>query len=50
MAVIVGIDRLNQGKGIIHKLTAYEQFLKDHPEWIGKSNLSPSNPSRTRHF
>ena len=60
MAVIVGIDRLNHGKGIIHKLTAYEQFLKDHPEWVGKvilvqvilpeqdiSNFSISDPKKT---
>lgn len=36
MAVLVGIDRFNQSKGIIHKLKSYERFLKDHPEWIGR--------------
>lgn len=36
MAVLVAIDRFNHSKGIIHKLSAYERFLKDHPEWLGK--------------
>ena len=36
MAVLLGIDRFNQSKGIIHQLSAYERFLKDHPEWIGR--------------
>ena len=39
LAVILGIDRLNQGKGILHKFAAYEQFLNDHPEWVGKVTL-----------
>ena len=36
MTVLVAIDRFNHSKGIIHKLSAYERFLKDHPEWLGK--------------
>lgn len=36
LSVILGIDRLNQSKGIIHKLASYETFLRDHPEWIGR--------------
>lgn len=36
LSVLVGIDRINQSKGIIQKLKAYERFLKDHPEWVGK--------------
>jgi trehalose-6-phosphate synthase len=36
MAVLVAIDRFNHSKGIVNKLSAYERFLKDHPEWKGK--------------
>lgn len=36
MALLVAVDRFNQSKGILHKLSAYERFLKDHPEWQGK--------------
>ena len=35
-AVLIGIDCFNQSKGVIQKLKAYETFLRDHPEWIGR--------------
>lgn len=35
-AILLGIDHFNQAKGVIHKLDAYEQFLKLHPEWVGR--------------
>ena len=36
MKIIVGVDRLDYIKGVPQKLHALEQFLSDHPEWIGK--------------
>ncbi|SCZ94956.1 BZ3500_MvSof-1268-A1-R1_Chr11-3g03505 [Microbotryum saponariae] len=34
--IIVGVDRLDYIKGVPQKLLAMEEFLDDHPEWIGK--------------
>ena len=34
--LIVGVDRLDYIKGVPQKLTAFELFLEQHPEWIGK--------------
>ncbi|CAO1627939.1 unnamed protein product [Parajaminaea phylloscopi] len=34
--IIVGVDRLDYIKGVPQKLYGFEQFLQDHPEWIGK--------------
>ncbi|KAJ3174032.1 Trehalose-6-P synthase/phosphatase complex synthase subunit [Irineochytrium annulatum] len=34
--VLVGVDRLDYIKGVPQKLLAFEQFLSDHPEWVGK--------------
>ncbi len=34
--VIVGVDRLDYIKGVPQKLHAFETFLDDHPEYIGK--------------
>ncbi|PWN22882.1 Alpha,alpha-trehalose-phosphate synthase [Microstroma glucosiphilum] len=34
--IIVGVDRLDYIKGVPQKLHALEQFLTDHPEWVGK--------------
>lgn len=34
--VIIGVDRLDYIKGIPQKLHAFEGFLTQHPEWIGK--------------
>lgn len=34
--IIVGVDRLDYIKGVPQKLYGLEQFLQDHPEWIGK--------------
>ncbi|KAI9218019.1 glycosyltransferase family 20-domain-containing protein [Blastocladiella britannica] len=34
--ILVGIDRLDYIKGIPHKLHAFEVFLSQHPEWVGK--------------
>ncbi|KAG5356644.1 Alpha,alpha-trehalose-phosphate synthase [UDP-forming] [Yarrowia sp. C11] len=34
--VVVGVDRLDYIKGVPQKLHAFEVFLSEHPEWIGK--------------
>ena len=37
--VIVGVDRLDYIKGVPQKLHAFEVFLTEHPEWVGKVKL-----------
>ncbi|KAI8854492.1 glycosyltransferase family 20-domain-containing protein [Chytridium lagenaria] len=37
--VLVGVDRLDYIKGVPQKLLAFEQFLEEHPEWVGKAVL-----------
>ncbi|ANB12848.1 alpha,alpha-trehalose-phosphate synthase (UDP-forming) TPS1 [Sugiyamaella lignohabitans] len=34
--IIVGVDRLDYIKGVPQKFHAFEIFLEEHPEWIGK--------------
>jgi len=34
--IIVGVDRLDYIKGVPQKLHAFEVFLTQHPEWVGK--------------
>ncbi|ODV58589.1 alpha,alpha-trehalose-phosphate synthase (UDP-forming) TPS1 [Ascoidea rubescens DSM 1968] len=34
--IILGVDRLDYIKGVPQKLHAFEVFLNEHPEWIGK--------------
>lgn len=35
--ILVGIDRLDYVKGIPQKLHAFESFLQNHPEWVGRA-------------
>lgn len=37
--VIVGVDRLDYIKGIPQKLKAFDRFLSDNPDWLGKVAL-----------
>ncbi|KAI9800247.1 MAG: hypothetical protein M1825_004231 [Sarcosagium campestre] len=37
--LMVGVDRLDYIKGVPQKLHAFEVFLTEHPEWIGKAVL-----------
>ncbi|ORX34924.1 trehalose 6-P synthase [Kockovaella imperatae] len=39
MKVIIGVDRLDYIKGLPQKLHAFEVFLAQHPEWVGKCVL-----------
>lgn len=37
--VIVGVDRLDYIKGIPQKLKAFDRFLSENPDWLGKVTL-----------
>ncbi len=46
--IILGVDRLDYTKGLVHRLRAFEMLLERHPEHIGQvSLLQISVPSRT---
>ena len=46
--LIVGVDRLDYTKGILSRLLAFEQFLKDHPEYHRRvAFYQVATPSRT---
>lgn len=32
--IILGVDRLDYTKGLVHRLKAFERFLEKHPEHI----------------
>ena len=38
--LILSVDRLDYSKGILHRLQAFQKFLKDHPEYLGKVTLA----------
>jgi trehalose 6-phosphate synthase len=47
-ALIIGVDRLDYSKGIVHRLAAYERFLETQPGWRGKvTYLQIAPKSRT---
>uniref|UniRef100_V5G5Y4 Alpha,alpha-trehalose-phosphate synthase (UDP-forming) n=1 Tax=Anoplophora glabripennis TaxID=217634 RepID=V5G5Y4_ANOGL len=46
--IILGVDRLDYTKGLVHRLKAFEKLLENHPEHLEKvSLLQISVPSRT---
>ncbi|KAJ8969008.1 hypothetical protein NQ317_003938 [Molorchus minor] len=46
--IILGVDRLDYTKGLVHRLMAFEKLLENHPEHLEKvSMLQISVPSRT---
>ncbi|KAJ8933916.1 hypothetical protein NQ314_013717 [Rhamnusium bicolor] len=46
--IILGVDRLDYTKGLVHRLRAFEKLLENYPEHIEKvSLLQISVPSRT---
>ncbi|KAG5896540.1 hypothetical protein JTB14_030744 [Gonioctena quinquepunctata] len=46
--IILGVDRLDYTKGLVHRLRAFEKLLENHPEHLEKvSLLQISVPSRT---
>jgi trehalose 6-phosphate synthase/phosphatase len=34
--IVFSVDRLDYTKGVTHRLTGFERFLKAHPEWLEK--------------
>ncbi|XP_046407165.1 alpha,alpha-trehalose-phosphate synthase [UDP-forming]-like [Ischnura elegans] len=46
--IILGVDRLDYTKGLVHRVKAFEKLLEKHPEFIEKVTLLQiSVPSRT---
>src|SRR5262249_60437915 len=47
-ALIIGVDRLDYSKGLIQRLDAFDRFLANHNEWVGKVTylqIAPKNRS-----
>jgi trehalose 6-phosphate synthase len=46
--LVIGVDRLDYSKGLIQRLDAFDIFLTNHSEWIGKVTylqITPKNRS-----
>jgi trehalose 6-phosphate synthase len=46
--LVIGVDRLDYSKGLIQRLDAFDHFLANHGEWIGKVTylqITPKNRS-----
>ena len=46
--LVIGVDRLDYSKGLIQRLDAFEIFLANHSDWIGKVTylqITPKNRS-----
>ena len=52
--LILSVDRLDYSKGLLHRLKGFAQFLKHHPEYLGKISmvmvLVPSRDSVGRYL
>lgn len=47
--IVIGIDRLDYTKGVLSRLLAFEQFLKNNPAYHGKVTFYQiATPSRTK--
>jgi trehalose 6-phosphate synthase len=47
-ALMIGVDRLDYSKGLVQRLDAFDKFLANHPDWIGKVTylqIAPKNRS-----
>jgi trehalose 6-phosphate synthase len=47
-ALVIGVDRLDYSKGLIQRLDAFDHFLTNHSDWIGKVTylqIAPKNRS-----
>ena len=47
-ALVIGVDRLDYSKGLVQRLDAFDHFLANHSEWIGKVTylqITPKNRS-----
>jgi trehalose 6-phosphate synthase len=46
-SLLIGVDRLDYSKGILHRLDAFERFLEKYPDWHGRATyLQIAPPSR----
>jgi trehalose 6-phosphate synthase len=46
--LVIGVDRLDYSKGLIQRLDAFDHFLANHREWVGKVTylqITPKNRS-----
>lgn len=47
-ALVIGVDRLDYSKGLLQRLDAFDIFLANHAEWLGKVTylqIAPKNRS-----
>jgi trehalose 6-phosphate synthase len=47
-ALVIGVDRLDYSKGLLQRLDAFDMFLANRPDWIGKVTylqIAPKNRS-----
>ncbi len=52
-AMIIGVDRLDYSKGLNLRLDAFDQFLRNHPDWRGKVTylqITPKSRSEIREY
>ncbi|KAG0193419.1 threalose-6-phosphate phosphatase [Apophysomyces sp. BC1034] len=48
--IIIGRDKMDSAKGLLHKLRAYKKFLHDYPQWRGKVVLiQVTTPTHDEH-
>jgi trehalose 6-phosphate synthase len=48
LSLVIGVDRLDYSKGLIQRLDAFDMFLANHPDWMGKVTylqIAPKNRS-----
>jgi len=51
--LVIGVDRLDYSKGLIQRLDAFDMFLANHEEWIGKVTylqITPKNRSEISEY
>ncbi len=44
--LVLGVDRIDCSKGILHRMKAFEHFLEVNPAWRGKATLLQVTPNR----
>lgn len=43
-SMLIGVDRLDYSKGILHRLDAFETFLRTFPDWRGRCTMLQITP------
>ncbi len=44
--LVLGVDRIDCSKGVIHRMKAFERFLELNPAWLGRATLLQVTPAR----